>query len=183
MPSNQGATPAHRRRLHQASAFTIIEILIAIVVLVLGISGIIALFPTAIDSGNQTVEDSYAAAITQSVMDAISVGVRESRYTLTTGTPGDERNWTFFIFDHEQFLGFWMTNTIIPLDIAYLDADGVVVSTYTMAPLDTRSGRYMSRAPSLYAIEVNADVWKELGLSDGDRIELPESVTKPPAAP
>ena len=88
-----------------------------------------------------------------------------------------------FIFDHEQFLSFWMKNTIIPLDIAYLDADGAVVTTYTMAPLDTRSGRYMSRAPSLYAIEVNADVWKQLDLRDDDKIELPESVTKPPAAP
>ncbi len=81
------------------AGFTILEILIAIVVLVLGITGILALFPTAIDSGNKTVEDSYAAAITQSVVDAVAVGLRESRYTWPAPSTGDL--WTYFIFDHD----------------------------------------------------------------------------------
>ena len=79
--------------------FTLIEILIAIVVLVLGIVGIISLFPTAIESGNKTVEDSYAAAITQSVVDAITVGIRESRYTYQP--PGSPLSWTYFLFNHD----------------------------------------------------------------------------------
>ncbi len=82
--------------------FTIIEILIAIVVLVLGITGIVALFPTAIDAGNKTVEDTYAATITQSVVDAIAVGLRESRYTWRSGPGGGEdRVWTYFVFNHD----------------------------------------------------------------------------------
>lgn len=84
-------------RSARRAAFTILEILIAIVVLVLGITGIIALFPTAIESGNKTVEDSYAAAITQSVVDALSVGVRESRYNTTQNS----RVYTYFIFNHD----------------------------------------------------------------------------------
>ncbi|MEZ0229601.1 MAG: hypothetical protein ACAI25_13310 [Planctomycetota bacterium] len=87
------------RRARRTAGFTILEILIAIVILVLGISGIIALFPTAIESGNQTVQDSYAAAITQSVVDAIAVGIRESRYRVMDGPmPG---KWNYFIFDHD----------------------------------------------------------------------------------
>lgn len=93
-----GLNPRTLSRARRAAGFTIIEILIAIVVLVLGITGIIALFPTAIESGNQTVEDSYSAAITQSVVDAISVGIREARYTYIT--PGKEE-WTYFIFNHD----------------------------------------------------------------------------------
>jgi Tfp pilus assembly protein PilV len=84
-------------RSARRAGFTILEILIAIVVLVLGITGIIALFPTAIESGNKTVEDSYAAAITQSVVDALSVGVRESRYN----TVHNNRVYTYFIFNHD----------------------------------------------------------------------------------
>jgi Tfp pilus assembly protein PilV len=83
------------------SGFTILEILIAIVILVLGISGIIALFPTAIEAGNQTVQDSYAAAITQSVVDAVAVGLTESRYRTTDQ---QQHTWTYFIFDHD---GVW----------------------------------------------------------------------------
>jgi type II secretory pathway pseudopilin PulG len=84
------------------AAFTILEILIAIVVLVLGITGIIALFPTAIESGNKTVEDTYAATITQSVVDAIAVGLRESRYTWRDDV--NSRTWTYFVFNHDGVL-------------------------------------------------------------------------------
>lgn len=94
-----------RRRGPRRAAFTLIEILIAIVVLVLGITGIVALFPTAIDSGNRTVEDTYAATITQSVVDAISVGLRESRYTWVADSGAAVgRPWTYFVFNHDGVL-------------------------------------------------------------------------------
>jgi prepilin-type N-terminal cleavage/methylation domain-containing protein len=86
------------RSRRRERGFTLIEILIAIVILVLGISGIITLFPTAIRSGNQTVEDSYAAAFTQSVVDAVSVGLREARYRVQDN---NGRWWTYFIIDHD----------------------------------------------------------------------------------
>lgn len=89
-------------RSARRAGFTILEILIAIVVLVLGITGIIALFPTAIESGNKTVEDSYAAAITQSVGDSLTVGLRESRYR-TQGLAGG-RQYTYFVFNHDGVL-------------------------------------------------------------------------------
>jgi uncharacterized protein len=81
-----------------------------------------------------------------------------------------------FVFPSERHLSFWMRNTIIPLDIAYLDRNGVVVSTYTMAPLDDRNGQYPSRRPAKYAIEVNADRFRTLGLEPGDQIEIPDSL-------
>lgn len=93
--------------------FTIIEILIAIVVLVLGITGIVALFPTAIESGNQTVEDTYAATITQSVVDSISVGIRESRYSYRG--PTTNRVWTYFLLNHDGVLDKAVT---VPEDYA-----------------------------------------------------------------
>lgn len=83
--------------MRRDAGFTIMEILIAIVILVVGLVGIMALFPAAIQSGNRTVEDSYAASIAQSVLDAINVGIRENRY---------DRDWGsgpvhFFIFQHD----------------------------------------------------------------------------------
>ena len=85
---------------------------------------------------------------------------------------GSERG-MLFRFDRSRHLSFWMKNTIIPLDIAYLDADGVVVSKYTMAPLDTSYNKYPSLAPARYAIEVNADVFSDVGLKTGDVIDIP----------
>lgn len=87
--------------------------------------------------------------------------------------PDGTQRGMLFVFDREKPLSFWMKNTIIPLDIAYLDADGVVVSKYTMAPLDTSFNKYPSVDPAQFAIEVNADVFSDLGLTAGDVIEIP----------
>lgn len=83
-----------------------------------------------------------------------------------------------FVFDYEQMLSFWMKNTIIPLDIAYIDSTGRVVNTHTMAPLDDRTGQYPSNEPARYAIEVTAGTWSRIGLKKGDTIVLPEAVLK-----
>lgn len=91
---------------------------------------------------------------------------------------GAHRGMLFF-FDHDQYLSFWMKNTIIPLDIAYIDSDGVIVSIHTMAPLDTRSGQYLSAAPARYALEVNANLLGELGIKKGDQVVIPD--LKPPS--
>jgi len=92
--------------------------------------------------------------------------------------PDGTQRGMIFVFNHEQNLNFWMKNTIIPLDIAYLDSDGLVVATYTMAPLDERVGQYRSGTPALYAIEVNAGVWGRIGLRPGDVVDVPSTVLK-----
>lgn len=83
-----------------------------------------------------------------------------------------------FVFDREQLLFFWMKDTIIPLDIAYLDTQGVVTATHTMAALDTRPGQYSSVRGAMYAIEVNADTYTRLGLKTGDTLEIPSTLLK-----
>lgn len=92
--------------------------------------------------------------------------------------PDGTKRGMLFIFDYEQHLSFWMKNTIIPLDIAYLDAAGVVVATYTMPPLDARFGQYRSGSPARFAIEVRAGVWSDLGVNVGDVITIPPEALK-----
>ncbi len=109
---------ATQRRRRRDGGFTIMEILIAIVILVIGITGIVALFPTAIESGNKTVEDTIAASTTQSVMDAIAVGIRESRFTVS-GT--NNRIWSYFVFQHD---GVADPPAVDPSDFTALDVHG-----------------------------------------------------------
>jgi len=85
-----------------------------------------------------------------------------------------------FVFPAEQRLQFWMKDTIIPLDIAFLRSDGHIVKTHTMAPLETRL--YPSMMPALMALEVNAGLFHKLGIVEGDKVEIPESVLKPGAS-
>ncbi len=93
------------RQRRAGNGFTILEILISIVVLVLGITGIVALFPTAIGSSKATVQDTYAASIAQSVIDAVKVGLRSAKYIHNADS--------YFIFSHDGVLDAAPTNPAV----------------------------------------------------------------------
>ncbi len=90
---------------------------------------------------------------------------------------GSERG-MLFVFDRSVRDSFWMKNTVIPLDIAYISTDGTVVTTYTMTPMDDRPNNYPPSAPYRYALELNANKLSELGINQNDLIGIPSSVLK-----
>ena len=92
--------------------------------------------------------------------------------------PDGTQRGMIFIFDADSTNSFWMRNTIIPLDIAYVSSDRKVVKVHTMAPLDERPNQYPPGTAYRYAIEVNANKFVDLGLRPGDVLELPENVLK-----
>jgi len=77
-----------------------------------------------------------------------------------------------FVFPDEQRLGFYMKNTRIPLDIIFVNADGVVVSIKQMRPYDV-STTYTD-APAKWAIELNQGQAAACGAKVGDRLSVPE---------
>lgn len=83
-----------------------------------------------------------------------------------------------FIFENEQTLNFWMKNTLIPLDILFIDETLTVVDVQAMRPEhESASGSlpiYTSAAPSMYAIEINEGLAKECGIEPGASVLLRE---------
>ena len=75
--------------------FTILEILLAVVILTVGLLGLLAVFPVAMRSGKQAVETTNAVIITKSVEQAIRAGLRERKRQSPDG------KWTYFIFSHD----------------------------------------------------------------------------------
>ena len=92
-----------------------------------------------------------------------------------------------FVFDQEQTLSFWMKDTLIPLSIAYIDAEGRIVDIQDMQPLDDIPPQYVSAEPAQYALEVNQGFFEERGVTVGDMVELPgqgeEGGLVPPETP
>lgn len=88
---------------------------------------------------------------------------------------GRERG-MLFVFNRDETGGFWMRNTIIDLDIAFIRSDGQIVQTFTMAALDESS--YAPKAPYRYALEVNAGVYARFGIKEGDVVQIPDSLLK-----
>jgi len=74
-----------------------------------------------------------------------------------------------FVFEQEQRLNFWMKNTFIPLDIAFVDKNFSIVKTHTMKPLDS-TVYYPSVYPVMYAIEVNGDWLSRHRITSGCKV-------------
>jgi uncharacterized membrane protein (UPF0127 family) len=75
-----------------------------------------------------------------------------------------------FIFDADEIRGFWMHNTIIPLDILYVNsAMEIVHIAENTQPFSDRS--IPSVKPAKYVVEVNAGFCAQYGITAGNRIE------------
>ena len=82
-----------------------------------------------------------------------------------------------FVFENPQPLSFWMRNTLIPLDIAFISETGHIENISQMKPLS--DDRHKSVRDCKYALEVNAGVFDKLGISQGDKVDnLPEMVSE-----
>lgn len=75
-----------------------------------------------------------------------------------------------FVYDRPQRLDFWMKNTTIPLDIAFISADGMIAEIYSLTPLSEKARS--SRTPALCALEVNRGWFKKKGVKVGDKIRF-----------
>lgn len=75
-----------------------------------------------------------------------------------------------FVFTDSQNRAFWMRNTFIPLDIAYMDSSLRIVDIQQMEPED--ENLYPSAAPAMYALEVPQGWFAEKGISVGATAEL-----------
>lgn len=74
-----------------------------------------------------------------------------------------------FVFKQPEIQRFWMKNTFVPLDIAYIGADGKINTIYTMKEFDTTTD-YSSKRPSMYVLEAKSGVFKKLGIKEGDMV-------------
>jgi uncharacterized membrane protein (UPF0127 family) len=75
-----------------------------------------------------------------------------------------------FVFPEAQYRSFWMKDTFIPLDIAFLDADLRIVDILPMEPRDTDPTA--SSRPAMFALEVPRGWFAEEGIAVGVQARL-----------
>ena len=75
-----------------------------------------------------------------------------------------------FIFAAEDYHGFWMKDTLIPLSIAFIDKDGRIVWITDMKPLTLNS--HVPPRPILYALEMNQGWFSSHGVKAGDTVRF-----------
>ncbi|MDX1493833.1 MAG: DUF192 domain-containing protein [Longimicrobiales bacterium] len=75
-----------------------------------------------------------------------------------------------FVFEDSQPRAFWMANTYVALDVAYMDPSYRIVDIIAMEPLVTDS--YPSDAPAMFALEVRQGWFEEQGIGVGDQARI-----------
>lgn len=62
----------------------------------------------------------------------------------------------------------WMKNTHIPLSVAFIDAQGVIINIENMRPMTKQS--HCAERPVRYALEMNQGWFRKKGVAPGSKI-------------
>jgi uncharacterized membrane protein (UPF0127 family) len=81
-----------------------------------------------------------------------------------------ENHGMLFVYGAAQVRSFWMRNTRIPLDIAFIDSNGVIINIEQMEPQSDEN--YYSQGPMMYALEMDQGWFEANGVGPGDRLEF-----------
>jgi uncharacterized membrane protein (UPF0127 family) len=99
--------------------------------------------------------------------------VQEGLMHVPTSEIADDQG-MLFVFPDESVRGFWMRNTIAPLDIAFARMNGTIVKIWQMPPLTLQT--FSSIEPAMFALEVKQGTFARLGVKEGDRLAIPATV-------
>ena len=80
-----------------------------------------------------------------------------------------ENRGMLFVFPESALHAMWMMNTYIPLSVAFLDADGVIINIEDMMP-HTQTPHGAAR-PAKYALETNRGWFRKRGIEAGAKVE------------
>jgi len=82
-----------------------------------------------------------------------------------------------FVFPQQNTHCMWMRNTLLPLSVAFLDDNGVVINVEDMQPQTEDS--HCARRPARFALEMNLGWFRERGIKSGSKIGGIERAPQP----
>jgi uncharacterized membrane protein (UPF0127 family) len=82
-----------------------------------------------------------------------------------------------FVFAQPGSYAMWMKNTVIPLSVAFIDPDGVILNIEEMKPLTETP--HSSAGQAKFALEMSSDWFAKKRINPGEQIRGLESA--PPA--
>jgi len=114
------------------------------------------------------VERVTVGGVPISVEIADTRGLRERGLMNRDSLPADYG--MLFVYPDELIRSFWMRNTRIPLDIAFIDRNGSIINVEQMQP--QTDDNTLSAGPAMYALEMSLGWFEANGVGKGDRLEF-----------
>ncbi len=132
------------------------------------------------DRGALVVRDAFGGAhrLTVEIVDTSPLRTRG----LMWRTELPEGTGMLFIFPAEVVQSFWMRNTLIPLDMVFIDRRLRVVGVVQWAEPRTLTSRTVGK-PSLYVLEVPGGWTSRNGVRAGSTVELEGGLKDRPGQP
>lgn len=85
-----------------------------------------------------------------------------------------------FLFPRDTTVQFWMKDTLVPLQIAFVGGDGRVVGLFEMPPCEQDPcPTYGPTRPYRYAVELGSGAFTAAGVREGDRVVAEEPAGLP----
>ena len=132
------------------------------------------------DRGALVVHDVFGGAHRLTVEIADTGALRTRGLMWRTELP--EGTGMLFIFPSEVVQSFWMRNTLIPLDMLFIDKQGRVVGVVQWAEPRTLASRTVGK-PSLYVLEVPGGWASRNAVRAGSVVELEGGLRQRPGQP
>jgi uncharacterized membrane protein (UPF0127 family) len=88
-----------------------------------------------------------------------------------------ENRGMLFVYSANTQGGYWMRNTLIPLTIAYIGADGRIQELRDGVPLDDQNILTPAQ-PYRFVLEMNVGWFARHGVGIGDKLELPPGLPR-----
>ncbi len=167
--TNQGQKPPAKQAWSKKTAY-----IISMLVIVVALGAYLLFFkkpsePQFVKQGEVT----FYKSGTKEVLKKIDVEVDNNPTTRTVGLMNrskmDELNGMLFIFESPDIHRFWMKNTIIPLDITFIDSLGVIDTIYRKTePLSEKN--LPSRRKVQFVVETNGGFSDRNNIKEGDLV-------------
>ena len=132
------------------------------------------------DRGALVVKDAFGGAHRLAVEIADTTPLRTRGLMWRSELP--DGTGMLFIFPAEMVQSFWMRNTLIPLDMLFIDKRMRVVGVVQWAEPKTLSPRTVGKA-SLYVLEVPGGWTSKNGVHAGSTVELEGTLKSRPGQP
>ena len=92
---------------------------------------------------------------------------------LMNRTKLEEQKGMLFIFPNSDYHSFWMKNTLLPLDIIFIDEDYTIKDIISAKPcLSDPCPVYKPKEKAKYVLEVNQNWTKRNGIEIGIKIKI-----------
>lgn len=107
---------------------------------------------------------------------AITVEVANTKASRELGLSGrpkmNDDEGMLFVFDVPGRYGFWMKDMEFPLDMVWINQNGVVVSVERNLTKETYPKTFMNQSDASYVLEINAGLAERFGLYLGSKVKM-----------